>query len=304
MSDKDFLYFRILKNALAKQFREKYPEIRENISDWKGKDILLFQQDLENSVSGRISEKSFYTHFKSETEKIPRIDVLNLLSEYVGHEDWLHFKKHHQHKVSTKNYSRIVLAIILVLLLFFGVSIILKPKTYTISVIDAYSNKYISPDQITITQLFDDQSPREIDEIDDSIFTLHTTTSEVKFIVEAPYFHKDTVMRKIRYFDNHENIRLFPNDYALIIHSLSRSEKEDWARRRLQLSTMIAENARIIQVNEIDRIAIEIYNKSEFINRLTLPVNSLKNIEIINIRHENDQISEMRFIQKKGGKYE
>ena len=36
----------------------------------------------EDIVNGRISEKWFYTHIKSNSGKLPRIDMLNILSEY------------------------------------------------------------------------------------------------------------------------------------------------------------------------------------------------------------------------------
>jgi len=300
MADRDFLYFRSLKENLVKKLQESYPDAGIDISAWKGREIQLFQKDLEENVNGRISEKSFYTHFKTETDKIPRIDVLDLLCQYVGYENWVDFKNQNQQNTKTRKYIWIGLATGLMIIAAFIISIQLKPKTYSISVIDAYSNTTIKPDQLKITQLFDDQSPKEIDGIDDSIYTFVTNSSMVKFVVEAPYFHKDTVVRKISNFSEHENIRLFPNDYALIIHSLSRSENEDWARRRSQLSKMIADNARIIQVNVAGGIAIELYNKNEFINKLTIPVNSLKNIDIIDIKHDNELISELRFIQKGG----
>ena len=42
-------------------------------------------------MKGSISEKWFYTHIKHEQEKLPRIDVLNLLAEYVGFRNWQAF---------------------------------------------------------------------------------------------------------------------------------------------------------------------------------------------------------------------
>lgn len=300
MRDRDFLYFRLLKENLVKKLQETHPEIKNEISDWKGKEIILFQRDLEKHVNGRISEKSFYTHFKSDRDNIPRIDILNLLCEYVGYDDWVQFRDQNQQKFRKRRYIRFGILTIITVLVAITLPAILKPKTYSISVVNAYSNKVIHAEQLKITQLYDDQSPKEINGIDDSIFTFRTSTSTVKFIVDAPYFHKDTIVRRVGYFSNHETIRLFPDDYAMIIHSLSRSENQDWVKRRSQLAGIIAENARIIQVNDIGGIAIEFYNKNEFINKLTIPVNSLRNIDIIDIKHDNERISELRFIQEKG----
>jgi len=61
---------------------------------------------------------------------------------------------------------------------------------------------------------------------------------------------------------------------------------------------MISSNAQIIQINKGSEIAMEIYNKAEFIDKLTMPTSSLKNIEIIETKFEEGQIIKMRFIQK------
>lgn len=301
MPGKDFLIFSLLKEDLVRKLQETYPEIGNDISAWKGKEILFFQKDLEAHVKGRISEKSFYTHFKSDTDKLPRIDVLDLLCRYAGHESWMDFIRIHQRKSRSNKVIWIVTSAIVVIICAIVLSILFKPKTYSISVIDAYSKKHIHSDQLKVTQLFVDQSPKEIDGIDDSIFNFYTNNSEIKFIIKAPYFHDDTIVRKVNLFSAHENIKIFPNDYALIIHAVSKSENDDWVRRRAQLSNIISDNARIFQINSTEEVAVEMYNKHEFINKLTLPVSSLKNIDIIDIKYENDLISELRFTQEKGG---
>jgi hypothetical protein len=301
MPDKDFLFFRVLKKDLVRKLQETYPEADQDISAWKGKEILLFQKDLEAQANGRISEKSFYTHFKSGNDKIPRIDVLDLLSQYAGHENWINYKRSKHKTFKTNKTIRWSLGAVFLVIVIMLLSVLIKPKSYSVSIIDAYSNKSIHPDQLKITQLYDDQSPKEIDDKDDTIFTFYTSNDEVKFIVSAPYFYEDTIVRKITHFQKHEIIRLFPNDYALIIHSLSTSENEDWNKRRVQLSSMISENAKIFQFSPSGNIVIEMYNKHEFINKLTIPVNSLKNIDIIDVRYENELISELRFVQEKGG---
>jgi hypothetical protein len=68
----------------------------EEISKWKGIDIIYFQEDLRKIAKGNISEKTFYTYFKtSPVTKLPRIDMLNLLSVYAGYASWYDFKKNH-----------------------------------------------------------------------------------------------------------------------------------------------------------------------------------------------------------------
>lgn len=96
MSDLDLLHFEQLKAEVQEVFLESHTPSEEDISLWKGIDIVYFQEDLRKKVKGNISERSFYTYFKSSpTQKLPRIDMLNLLSSYAGYANWYDFKKNH-----------------------------------------------------------------------------------------------------------------------------------------------------------------------------------------------------------------
>ena len=61
---------------------------------------------------------------------------------------------------------------------------------------------------------------------------------------------------------------------------------------------MFADHARIFQVFGTQQSGMEMYNKDEFINKMTMPLKSLRNIEIIETVYEGDQIVAMRFMQK------
>lgn len=96
MSDLDLLHFEQLKNEVQTQYLENYTPSDDDISKWKGIDIIYFQEDLRKRAKGNISEKSFYTYFKtSPVTKLPRIDMLNILSAYAGYMSWYDFKKNH-----------------------------------------------------------------------------------------------------------------------------------------------------------------------------------------------------------------
>lgn len=94
MSDTEFLHFQSLKKAVQDQYLETHSPAYDDISKWKGIDIIYFQEDLRQKAKGNISEKTFYTYFKNNSqEKIPRIDMLNILSVYSGFNSWSEFKK-------------------------------------------------------------------------------------------------------------------------------------------------------------------------------------------------------------------
>ena len=96
MTDLDLLHFEQLKKEVQGQYLKEYTPSQDDISKWKGIDIIYFQEDLRKKAKGNISEKSFYTYFKtSPVTKLPRIDMLNLLSIYTGYDSWYEFKKQH-----------------------------------------------------------------------------------------------------------------------------------------------------------------------------------------------------------------
>ena len=96
MTDLDLLHFEQLKKDVQAQYLKEHSPSYDDISKWKGIDIIYFQEDLRKKAKGNISEKSFYTYFKnSPVTKLPRIDMLNLLSMYAGYDSWYEFKKQH-----------------------------------------------------------------------------------------------------------------------------------------------------------------------------------------------------------------
>jgi len=96
LTDLDLLHFEQLKKDVQAQYLKEYAPSFDDISKWKGIDIIYFQEDLRKKAKGNISEKSFYTYFKnSPVTKLPRIDMLNLLSIYAGYDSWYDFKKQH-----------------------------------------------------------------------------------------------------------------------------------------------------------------------------------------------------------------
>lgn len=96
MADLDLLHFEQLKCEIQARYLENHVPSDENIANWKGIDIIYFQEDLRKQSKANISEKSFYTYFKtSPVLKLPRIDILNLLAIYAGYISWFDFKKNH-----------------------------------------------------------------------------------------------------------------------------------------------------------------------------------------------------------------
>ena len=105
MKDLELSYFEELKKEIQTEYLKNNTPSDDDISKWKGIDITYFQEELRKKAKGNISEKTFYTYFKSSNlDKLPRIDMLNLLSNYVGCDSWYEFKK--QHSYIDKNLKK------------------------------------------------------------------------------------------------------------------------------------------------------------------------------------------------------
>ena len=318
--------FELLKKELADTYRWGYPSCTAPIELWKGQDIINFQEELMQKVKGRISEKWFYTHIKSTGEKLPRIDMLNMLSSYAGYQDWRDFTNQKssftQEKTavevkeeaktivepekaieipktvnkSSKKYlicilSGVALLVILKMLFFTG------NKTYHCCFTDLNGKALVSNAKPEVKWIKPGESPVIIKCDEQGCFDVKTSEDQLRFIVNSPYYKPDTIIRRLEK-DLSEEVKLQTNDYALMIHYFSTAKLNDWKQRRLQLEDMIAADAKIFQVY-VDGTGMELYNKKEFIDKLTMPLKSLKNIEIIETHYNRNQLSLLRFTQVK-----
>lgn len=284
--------------------KNSYPGINPDISQWKGQEITDFQEDLLSKINGRVSEKWFYTHMKSSNNSLPRIDVLNMLSRYSGYKNWDDFRHHNSEgfqlnetiKKTNSVFIIIPLIIIAVMLLLFVVYKIISTQNYNFSFIDADTGEPILNKNIQADLILKDETP--VSYISDSTGTiiLRTDQSKIKLAVSAPCYLNDTIIRILKKFNRDEQIRLKGDSYALMIQFFTETDVQGWEKRRSQLDKMISENAMICQIqDEKEKTGMELYNKHEFIDKLTMPASSLRHIEILNARYEKDRIVILRF---------
>ena len=284
--------------------RQTYPGINTSISDWKGQDITNFQEDLLIKVNAHISEKWFYNHIKSESKSLPRIDVLNLLSKYAGYADWNDFihKNNPQlgrgKRISKANRVFIVLPllVILVVAMLFLLFKLFSTREYQFTFYDAHTRETITGEHIEIKVLSEDESPTNYLSDTSSGFVLKTDKSVLKMVVSAPYYKTDTITRILKKFETSQKISMRANDYALMIHYFSVMDVDDWQKRRKCLANIFDDAAIIYQVlNDANARGMELYNKEEFIDKLTMPAGSLKHIEILDTKFKDDKIVVLRF---------
>jgi len=294
-----------------------YPGIPDRIEDWKGQEIIDFQEELRNHVKEQISEKWFYMHMKSDTGKLPRIDILNFLSRYAGYLDWNDFIYQHgennqrgngrggngRRGISAEGSNRFFYLVPVIMLLAFGaVFAIIKfgtSREYQFCFNNQLTKKPVTDGSIDIVILKRNESPEQLTCDSNGCFSIRTSKPEIRFVVKAPYYRIDTIRRVLNRAKKNELISLRTNDYALMIHYMSNARVVDWEARRAQLDKMISDNAMIYQLFMDETLGMEVYNKWEFINKITMPSRGLQNLEIIETKFKGEQISALWFRQIK-----
>jgi uncharacterized protein involved in tolerance to divalent cations len=304
LQQEEKILFILLKKEIAATMKLSYPGINPEISEWKGQEITDFQEDLLTKVNGRISEKWFYTHMKSSNQSLPRIDVLNILSQYAGYLNWDDFRfKHPGMDPLTEKLKKsntifilvpfVLLTIVIVLFILFK---IINTQNYRFTFIDADSGEPIMNNNIRADILLKDESPVSYISDNSGSIAIRTDQSRIKMVVTTPYYIPDTVIRILKKFNRTEKIRLNVDPYSLIIRYFSQTDVKGWQKRREQLDSMINDSAMIYQVNNgKEGKGIELYNKREFIDKLTMPASSLRQIDILDTRYSRGQIAILKF---------
>ncbi len=304
MHQEEKILLSLLKKEIVATMMQSFPGIDPEISNWKGQNITDFQEDLRIRVNGQLSEKWFYMHMKATNPSLPRIDVLNILSRYAGYNNWQDFRHKKTGKLplaekqgkSITNLIRIPLLLVSVMALLFIIILLINTQNYRFTFIDSDTGGPITEDNIQAELFMENESPMNYTSDAEGRITVRTNKSMIRMVVRAPYYLTDTITRTLRKFNRPEQIRLSPDSYSLMINYFSRSDVSAWEKRREQLEKMFNENATIYQLPDKNgKSGIELYNKQEFIDKLTMPSSGLRQIEVLDCRYQNGQIILLRF---------
>ncbi len=306
MQTEEIRQFQALKAEVVRRFQSRFPATPLDPGLWTGKDIVAFQEELAEQVQGRVSEKWFYTHFKQNQGRLPRIDMLDLLSQYVGHPDWRDFQGQHQAPADERpktNWSLTSLPKLAWLLLLLPLSLLAmqmwpasEPRSFCF--VDGLTGQPISDSALKVFRLLPGESPQQLKVENGSCVSLTDQVDQVSLWIEAPYYRSDTLTRKLSQGQpNPETIALRNDDYARMIHYFSQNQTQDWQRRRTQLAEVFSEEAKIFQVHGLERRGMELYNKQEFIDQLTMPLSSLGTIEVLETQYQAGKIIRLTFTQ-------
>ncbi|MDO5968689.1 hypothetical protein Q4Q35_02610 [Flavivirga aquimarina] len=296
MNKQDLYYFNLLKKSVTNTF------LKDNnasilIEEWKGEDIVAFQEDLFVKVKAKVSEKWFYTYFKNDAKKLPRIDILNLLSEYVGLKNWNTFKASHKNKLTITSKKLVYVFLLLISLIITAFFLFVFNKNqFHFCFVDDIKNQPITSIPINIKILQNEESPLYFKTDTLGCFDYKTKDNRIKFVVQSPYHKTDTI---IRFIDSNSNqiVKLITDDYALMLHYYSNGNVKDWKKHKQQLSNLIADDAEIYQLFD-NNFGVELFTKDEFIRLLTIPTKSLKRVKVLGKGMRNGKIVKLKFIMK------
>ena len=89
-------------------------------------------------------------------------------------------------------------------------------------------------------------------------------------------------------------LRFVRDDYAQMIKMFANAEVDDWHRYRAGMLEMFAENARIYELTA-NGSPLALYNREEFVDKLTLPQAERKHLEVLDLSYTGDKIGILRF---------
>lgn len=312
------ILFDLLLEKVGLKLQENHPEVTIPMHDWKGEEIALLREDLQEKVQGTISEKWYYTHIKNQQEKLPRVDTLNLLCQYIEEQSWKSFvhqyadKEQHvtpvvnqainkelEEELPVVNKTKLYLITLIGSLLLFTFLILILPiqnkvANYRFCFIDKNTHLPVLDSFLEIKLIKGEETPL--------FFPLKSSCVEglgnkVEFIVKGRFYKALHIKRTIQNPNYEESIFIEPDDYTMMLHLFANSKVKDWKKRRNQLSDMMHDHLKAYEMSK-DGFTIDILTKKEFINKMTLPTRSLKQVAIVNTNYEGEKISLIKFTQE------
>lgn len=296
--------FQELKDKVLLKYQEQYPFFQGTWKTFSSQDIQNLIGLIEVQCKQTISEKWIYTHLKRETNsKIPRKDMLNILSQFVGYSGWDEFTFEEKVSLSkdskevTKSKTKFWFAL---LLLIFGIAIAFlflykkeAPKPKDIELNNEFTNEKVNSNEVKVYEVNDSVSkPLEVKE---GKVQVSNEDKKTKLVIKSPFYKTKTVDLNANGEVSESNkIDLKPDDYAMMLKAFMSSDIKDWKTRKEQLDKILSDNLEVMVMLK-DNLGAEYFNKTEFSQKLIIPTASLRKMKIIEIEKETNQ--KIKFIR-------
>ncbi|WP_289659364.1 hypothetical protein [Flavobacterium panacagri] len=291
--------FQELKNQILKEYKKHYPFFQGSWKSFSSKDIRQLIDLIETNQNERVSEKWIYTHLKPEaSEKLPRKDMLDIFSKFIGYTDWEEFLFKHQNQSKTiiadnkkKSKKTSTILSITALILIFGIVLyvsMIDKKVKTIEIKNQYTKKPLKTEDFTVYSI--KEGKKSPISVNDSKIEVHE--KDEKLVIESPYFKK----QEVDISQTANEILVKPDDYALVLKTFIESDIKDWETRKETLERILSDNLEVIILFK-DDLGAEYLNKKEFKQKLIVPTNETRKMKIINLETNQKQITFIRIRQ-------
>jgi hypothetical protein len=293
--------FHKLKNDVLLTYQKQYPYFEGNWKTFSSQDIQNLIDLIAVQVKQTVSEKWIYTHLKVETnDKLPRKDMLDILSQLVGYSGWDEYVFKWKQEVvpnvaqPKRNYNVVFsLGFIgLFLIGFFSYRYLNREEVQTIEVKNAFTEEQINSEEVKAVMI-ENNVETPIEMVDSKIQI--TTKDSAKIVLKSPYYKDKTIVVGK---ENSNTISLQPDDYAMMLKGFMKSDIKDWETRKEQLQKILADDLEVLVMLKND-LGIEYFNKQEFSEKLIVPSVALKRMKVIDIQsNDKDEIKFIRIIQE------
>ena len=296
--------FQELKDKVLLKYQEQYPFFQGTWKTFSSQDIQNLIGLIEVQCKQTISEKWIYTHLKPETNsKIPRKDMLNILSQFVGYSGWDEFtfeEKVFESKESKKVAKSKTKFWFALLILIFGIAIIFiyfykkeAPKSKVIELNNEFTNEKINSNEVKVYEVNDSVSKSL--EIKEGKIQVSNDDMKTKLVIKSPFYKTKTIDLNANGEVSESNkIDLKPDDYAMMLKAFMVSDIKDWKTRKEQLDKILSDNLEVMVMLK-DNLGAEYFNKTEFSQKLIIPTATLRKMKIIEIEKETNQ--KIKFIR-------
>ena len=295
--------FQELKLKVLLNYQKQYPYFQGNWKTFSSQDIQNLIGLIEEKSKHTISEKWIYTHLKPEiNSKIPRKDMLNILSEFVGFSGWDEFVFEEKivlepivNSSKRRNWKLLLLLIFvissLICILVFNKNDVSKTKTIELN--NQFTNEKVNSDEVKVFQV-DDSVKLELQLNEGKVQVANTDNKKSKLIIQSPFYQPKTVEISQNSTKVVPKIDLKPDDYAMMLKAFMLSDIKDWQTRKEQLNKILSDDLEVIVMLKND-LGAEYFNKTEFSLKLIIPTDNVRKMKIINIEKDTNQ--KIKFIR-------
>lgn len=300
----DLELFQELKDKVLQHYKGHFPFFTGSWKTFSSQDIQKLIILIETECKQSISEKWIYTHLKPEkSQKVPRKDMLDILSMLVGYSGWdelkFEYKDEETAKLPRKHNRYVVFVVGLVGLgVFFTFVIFFFIKKHTnndkrvLQIKNLYNDQHVNGEEVKVYELQD--SVKKAINIKNGAVEINDLKERNKKLEIVSPFYKKKVVQISQSDTALTEIDLEPNDYAMMLKAFMVSDIKDWQTRKIQLDKILSDDLEVIIMLK-DDLGVEYFNKKEFSQKLIVPTASIKKMRIIEL--QSDERGMIQFIR-------